>query len=451
MPTLAERIAALPDKYRKEFIASLSDEERYAYLYTWTVWARENQVLPTHNPRMETGEWFGWLRMAGRGEGKTRTGAETIREWVGGPKDAPIRIALVAETASDARDVMIQGESGILSVSPPDNMPEFQPSKRRLVWPNGSTAILFSGEDPDQLRGPQFHKAWVDELAKYSRAEKTWDNLEFSLRLGKNPQVIVTTTPRPIPVIKKLLKDPMIVVSRGSSYDNIHNLAPSFIHRIREKYEGTRLGEQEIYAKVLTDVRGALWTYDLLERQRVDDAPDLKRIVIGVDPAVSTGDDANETGIVAVGRGLNKHGFVLEDVSGNLSPDGWARKAVALYDRLGADLIVGEVNNGGDLVEMCVRSVRPNINFRKVSASRGKSKRAEPVAALYEQGKMWHVGRYAKLEDQCTSTTVEGYEGGGSPDRMDAMVWAATEVMLGDRPAPIVRPTSVEVVSPYSV
>jgi phage terminase large subunit-like protein len=431
---------------QQEMLASLPKGEALKLLYDWTFWARPKQRLPS-------GNWFGWLRLAGRGEGKTRTGAEVIRGWVGDKHAPPIRIALVAETAADARDVLVQGESGIMAISPPWNMPQYEPSNRRVVWPNGSTATTFSGEEPDQLRGPQFHKAWVDELAKYHKPELTWDNLELGLRLGTRPQVVISTTPRPIPIIKKMLSDPMIVVTRGSSYENLSNLAPSFIRRVISKYEGTRLGRQELYAEVLTDTPGALWTYDRIEQYRVTESgcPEWKRVVIGIDPAVSANEDSDETGIIVAARGMDDHAYVLRDLSGVMTPDAWARRAVDAYKRWQADRIVAERNQGGLMVERTVRTIEPNVSYKGVWASQGKVVRAEPVAALYEQGKVHHVDTLPRLEDQMVAMTPDGYMGGGSPDRTDALVWALTELMLDSRPAVLADAASTPLVSPYTI
>ena len=405
-------------------MSTIPPEEMERVLYDWDIWSRPDQRVPK-------GDWFCWALISGRGAGKTRTGAETIKKWVGGPNDPPIRIALVAESAPDARDVMIEGDSGILSVSPPWNRPIYQPSKRRLTWPNGSIAITFSGDKPDQLRGPQFHKAWVDEIAKFQYPEDVWDNLELGLRLGQRPQAIVTTTPRPIKLIRDLVADPLTVMTRVSTYANIGNLAPTFIRRVVQKYEGTRLGRQELHAEILSDTPGALWTYDMIEANRVRVIPEMKRVVIGIDPAASSEDDSDETGLVVCGLGVDKKGYVLRDASGVYTPDQWARLAISLYREWGASRIVAEKNMGGDMVEDVIRTRWPNAPVTLVHASDRKEARAEPVAALYEQWKVKHLGSFAKMEDQMTLTTTDGYQGSGSPDRMDAMVWAMSNLMLG--------------------
>jgi phage terminase large subunit-like protein len=389
--------------------------------YKWRGWrARPNQLAPE-------GNWRVWLILAGRGFGKTRSGAEWVREQV--ERQRCGRIALVAETAADARNVMVEGESGILAISRPDCRPVYEPSKRRLQWPNGAVATTYAGDEPDQLRGPQHDAAWADEPAKWKYPTLAWDNMELGLRLGPDPRIVATTTPRPIPLLRELIRDPMTVVTRGSTYDNLPNLAPGFIDRVLKKYEGTRLGRQELHAELLEDVPGALWTRKLIEASRVPVFPsELRRVVVAVDPAVSSGEESNETGIIVAGVAANGHGYVLEDLSGRLSPDGWARQAVRAYHYYRADRIVGEVNNGGDLIENVLRTVDPQVSYRSVHASRGKYLRAEPIAALYEQGRIHHVGMFAELEDQLCSFVPNEFN--GSPDRLDAAVWALTDLFL---------------------
>lgn len=418
-----EAWASLSEDERDAYIATLSDEEALQILYDWELWARPDQIAPE-------GDWFCWAMISGRGAGKTRTGAETIRGWVEASPD-PIRIALVAESAADVRDVMILGESGIITISPPWNMPEYKPSKRLLIWPNGSQALCFSGDKPGLLRGPQFHKAWVDELAKFQYPDDLWDNLELALRLGDKPQALVTTTPRPIPIIKSLVQDEQTVVTTTSTYANLGHLAGSFIERVLKKYEGTRLGRQELHAEILSDTPGALWTADMLEESRATSLPEMRRIVIGVDPAVSSEENSDEVGIVVCGKGINGRGYVMRDASGVYTPDQWASMVIRLYQEFGADRVVAEKNNGGDLVESTLRTKNENISYRGVHAMRAKQLRAEPVAALYEQHKIKHLGMFARMEDQMMVTTRDGYQGRGSPDRMDAMVYAMTDLMLG--------------------
>ena len=369
--------------------------------------------------------------MAGRGFGKTRVGAEWIREEVMAGRMR--RVALVGPTAADARDVMVEGESGLLAVCDRYNWrPKYEPSKRRITFPNGAIATTYSAEEADRLRGPQHDGAWSDEVAAWSEPE-AWDMLQFGLRLGTNPRQIATTTPKPVKVVKDLLKqeaDGVVVVTRGSTYDNRANLAPSFLAQIIRRYEGTRLGRQELEGELLDDVLGALWTYSMIERDRVQEGPhelDWQRIVVGVDPAATNTEESSETGIIVAGIDIYGAGYVLEDCSLRGTPLEWARAAVDAYDRWGADRVVAEVNNGGLMVEQTLRTVRENLPVTQVRASRGKMTRAEPVAALYEQSRVHHVGGFPQLEDQMTS-----YDGTGeSPDRMDALVWALTHLMIG--------------------
>lgn len=424
----AEKVAALSEDERREIISRLSTEQAAALRYDWDFWGRPTQQEPQEH-------YFCWLCLAGRGWGKTRTGAEWVKRRVERARDQkrPIRLALIAETAADARDVMVEGDSGIMASAHPDFMPVYQPSRRRIIWPDGSIAQTFSGDEPGQLRGPQFHYAWVDELAKYKYPDETWDNLEFGLRLGDEPQVIVTTTPRPIPIVVTLFDDPLTVVTSGSSYENIGNLAPTYIKRVIQKYEGTRLGQQELHAQILRDVPGALWTMDMISATRIspDQVPDIVRYTVAVDPAVSADDNSNETGIIVIGKGSNGHGYVFKDASGIYTPSGWARRAVSEYHFWDAGRIVGEANNGGDLVGVNVRSQDATVKFRKVIAITSKGKRAQPISMLYEQGKMHHVGYFPELETQMTLLTPDEYLGPGSPDRCDALVWGAHDIMLG--------------------
>lgn len=338
---------------------------------------------------------------------------------------------------------MVEGESGILAVSPPWDKPEFQPSKRRVVWPNGAIATIYSGYEPDQLRGPQHDSAWCDELASWQYLQETWDNLQFGMRLG-NPRLCITTTPKPKALLKRLLQralsaeDSGVVLTSGSSYENAANLPDAYYAEVIAPYEGTTLGQQEIYAHLLDEAPGALWTRDTLTKCRVATHPVLRRIVVAVDPAASQTEDSSETGIVVCGLADNGHAYVLSDLSGRISPDAWARRAVIAYHDHKADRLVAEHNNGGQMVEHTIRTVDPNVAYRHVWASKGKHTRAEPVAALYEQGKVHHCGEFTALEDQLC-TWVPGDD---SPDRLDALVWALTELMLGNQ-APSVKPVSL--------
>ena len=409
-------MSCLPADERRALLDDLSDADADDLLHDWRYWARPDQLPPS-------GDWRTWLILAGRGWGKTRTGAEWVRAEVEANRRG--RLALIGATAADVRDVMIEGESGILACSRPTFRPTYEPSKRRVSWPNGAIATAYSADEPDRLRGPQHDGAWPDELAAW-RYPEALDMLMFGLRLGNDPRSVVTTTPRPTKLIRELIAAPTTAVTTGSTYDNLANLAPAFAEQIIRKYEGTRLGRQELLAEILTDVPGALWTWAVLDNKQP--APDLTRVVVAIDPAVTSGEDSDETGIVVCGLGVDGRGYLLADRSCRLSPDGWASRAVAAYDEFSADLVVAEVNNGGDLVEQTIRTVRRTIPYRKVHASRGKQTRAQPVAALYEQGRVSHVEPFPDLEEQLTSWTPES---GTSPDRLDALVFALTELMLG--------------------
>lgn len=387
--------------------------------------ARDKQMLPD-------GVWSTWMILAGRGFGKTRTGAETIRYWVETGQGK--RIALVARTAADVRDVMVEGESGLLAICPPWNKPVYEPSKRRLRWPNGAIATTYSGDKPDQLRGPQHDKAWCDEIAAW-RYPDSWDQLQFGMRLGDNPQVVVTTTPRPIKIVREILADTTTISTRGSTYENSANLAPSALARLKAKYENTRLGQQELYAVLLDDNPYALWKRSNIDATRVIKSPDLKRVIVAIDPAVSTNEDSDETGIVVVGQSSDGQCYVLDDMTLSASPDQWAKQAISAYHKYKADRIIAEVNNGGDMVEYTIRTVDALIPFKQVRASRGKQTRAEPIAALYEQSKVHHVGMFAELEDQM----CQWMPGDKSPDRMDALVWAISELTSAIVRTPRVR------------
>jgi phage terminase large subunit-like protein len=387
----------------------------------WAAVARPNQLAPE-------GLWAIWLVLAGRGWGKTRTGAEWVLEQV---SNGCRRIALVAATAADVRDVMVEGESGILACSPESNMPVYEPSKRRVTWRNGSIATTYSADEPERLRGPQHDAAWCDELASW-RYPAAWDMLMFGLRLGRDPRVVVTTTPRPTKLIRDLVRDPTTIITRGSSYENRGNLAPAFFDQIVRKYEGTRLGRQELEAELLEDVPGALWSHGLIDAARLRAAPDLARVVVAIDPAVTSGEDSDETGIVVVGKDNNGHGYVLADLSGKYSPIEWAKIAITAYQTHRADRVVAETNNGGAMVEATLRSVDPNVAYSAVHASKGKYTRAEPASALYEQGRVHHVGSFPALEDQMTMFTpdIDRKAQQFSPDRVDALVWALTELLV---------------------
>jgi phage terminase large subunit-like protein len=341
------------------------------------------------------------------------------------------RIALIGPTAADVRDVMVEGDSGILAISAPRDRPIYEPSKRRLTWPTGAVATLFSADEPERLRGPQHDFAWCDELAAW-RYPQAWDMLMFGLRLGADPRAVVTTTPRPTRLIKSLIADPNVVVTRGSTSENRVNLAPAFLDRIVRRYEGTRLGRQELEAEILEDVPGALWNRAVIDATRIVTAPELTRIVVAIDPAAGSGENSDETGIVVAGKDAGGHGYALADLSGRHAPAEWAKVAISAWRSHAADRIVAEVNNGGDMVETTIRMIDPNVPFTAVRAARGKAARAEPVAALYEQGRVHHVGALPLLEDQMCGFTsdFDRSKAGYSPDRVDALVWALSELLV---------------------
>lgn len=376
------------------------------------------------------GDWRSWLILAGRGWGKTLTGAGDVARY--GLANPGSRIAIVARTFADARDTCVDGDSGLLSCLPRHEIAAWNRSLGELILRNGTRYKLFSADEPERLRGPQHHRAWSDELGAWgnSAAERdwpqAWDMLQMGLRLGADPRNVVTTTPRPTKLIRHLIGDGMTALTRGKTLENAANLAPQFLDQIVARYAGTRLGRQELDAELLEDVPGALWTWAMLDNRRP--APDLARVVVAVDPAVTSGEGSDETGMVVAGLGVDGRGYVLADRSCRLSPDGWARRAVAAFDEFKADVIVAEANNGGDLVEQTIRTVRRNVPYKRVHASRGKQTRAQPVAALYEQGKVSHVETFPELDEQLTSWTPES---GTSPDRLDALVWALTHLMLG--------------------
>ena len=421
--SIASRLASLPAEQRARVLATLTDDEAAEVADDWRFWARPDQLPPD-------GAWSGWLILAGRGYGKTRVGSETVARWV--REGRYKRIGLVGETAADTRHVMVEGESGLLNVGPKHARPEYFPSTRTLRWPNGAIATTYNGLEPDQLRGPQHDLIWYDELAKMRYAQSAFDQGMFGLRLGDDPRWIATTTPRPIPLIKTLLKQAGVKVTRGKTVDNLANLAPTFRSNIISRYEGTRLGRQELDAEILDDAPGALWSRRGLDDHRVRTAPPLRRIVVAVDPAVTSGENANETGIIACGLGQDGHGYVLDDDSGIYQPDEMGRRVVAMFRKWDADKVVIEVNNGGELFRSILRAVAANLPIQEVRASRGKFVRAEPISAIYEQGRVHHVGTMAVLEDQMTVFTADradmtdrGYD---SPDRVDALVWGMTSL-----------------------
>jgi phage terminase large subunit-like protein len=419
-------------------IAALPEAARARLPYEWRAWARPEQLPPEH-------DWRCWLILAGRGFGKTRTGAEWVREFAFNHPGC--LIAMIARTAADVRTTMLEGPSGLLSISPPWFTPEHEPSKCKITWPNGSIALHFSAEEPRGLRGPQFHAAWCDEIAAWPMVDledgekgipNAWTQLQYGMRMpGIRPQIVVTTTPRPVKLVKQLIEQIDTVTTRGSTFDNAANLAPEFITSIKEQYEGTRIGRQELYAEVLLDVPGALWNADMIHGSRVSRAPQLHRVVVALDPSGSSHRKSDEAGIVTAGVGFcgckgnprDVHGFVLRDDSGVMSPDAWGKETVKAYEATCADKVIGERNYGGDMVESVVRHVSSTLSYEEVVASRGKAVRAAPIAALYEQGKVHHVSHFEKLEDEMT--TFDPLTSKFSPGRLDALVFALTHLMVG--------------------
>jgi phage terminase large subunit-like protein len=428
-------LPSLPSRRRKAIAKAseqLDDEEALILEYEWPFWARPAQLPPP-------GDWRYWLILAGRGFGKTRAGAEWVRAQVAAGRR---RLALVGPTAADVRDVMVEGESGLLNISPPWARPVYQASRRRLVWPNGAIAFLYSAQEPERLRGPQHEAAWADELAAWTYGQEVWDQLQFGLRLGSDPRCVITTTPKPLPLVRQLIVDPVCVVTRGSTYDNRANMPAAFIERIIKRYEGTRLGRQELHAELLIDAPGALWPYETILACRTTSAPDLRRVVVAVDPSGSNGaDEGDQQGIVVAGLGVDGRGYVLADRTCRLSPQGWGRRAIEAFDAFAADRIVAEKNYGGEMVRFTLQAVRKTAPVVLVNASRGKMLRAEPVSALYEQGRIRHVvpdladNPLAELEDEMRHATSGGYVGEGSPNRMDALVWALSDLFLAEETA----------------
>ena len=421
----AEGVASLNPADREKWLAKQNQDELWTREYDWGFWSRTDQRPPES-------DWRVWFVMAGRGFGKTRMAAEWVRAQA--EADGTLRIALVAATLHEARTVMIEGESGLLAIAPDEMRPTWEPSLKRLVWPTGAIANVFAASEPDGLRGPEHHIAWADEVAKWDNSEPIWDNLMMTMRLGDCPRIVATTTPRAIPLVRRLQKEGGVAITRGTMDANRAHLPNSYRAAMHEVYGGKRLGRQELLGEFLEDVEDALWTRDLIERCRVVGKTTLKRIVIGVDPPASKTGDA--CGIVAVGKGADGKAYVLADhsVKGR-SPEGWARAVAAAAEAWGADRVVAEVNQGGDMVESTLRAADVGMPVKKVHASRGKVARAEPVAALYEAGRAFHAGAFPELEDElCGLISGGGYEGPGrSPDRADALVWAMTELMLGKR------------------
>ena len=430
---IADYLMSLPHAQRvgatRTYLRDLPEPEAARLTYNWPLHARDSQLPPD-------GDWDTWLILAGRGFGKTRTGAEWVRAQV--ESGAAKRIALVARTLPEAQSIMVHGESGIINICPPWNKPIYEPSKRKLTWPNGAHALAFSSHEPDQLRGPQFDAAWCDELASWEYPSQTWDNLTFALRLGRRPRSVVTTTPKSIELLKTLTNRPGVQVTRGTTFDNKDNLAPAFFNGIIEQYDGTRIGQQEIYAETIDEDEDAIWKREWIEKARLSAYPPIARIVVSIDPAMSTKPNSSETGIVVVGADMHrKHAYVLADESGKLTPNSWALRAAHLFDKFNATRIIAEDNAGGNMVQSTLKNaVERTLPYKGIKARRGKYIRAEPVAALYEQGRVHHVGRFPQLEDQmCTWTPDLGPS--NSPDRVDALVHAITELVIDRNPVKI--------------
>ncbi len=430
----ARRLRDLSEELRLEVLAGLSPEQIDALPYVWELWARPDQLPPPPPAGFPT--WRTWLILAGRGWGKTKTGAEWVRSEAESGRRR--QIAIIGPTADAVRRVQIEGPSGLLAVSPPNFRPSYEPSTRRVVWPNGSVAHLFSAEEPDRLRGPNLDGAWADEITSWADIDAVWDMLQMCLRVagpkGDAPQAVVTTTPKPLPALKAIMKDPTTVTTRGKTMDNAPNLDPSTLAQLQQKYGNTTLGRQELEAELLEDAEGALWTRKMLDEARVPAPPEMRRIVVAVDPSGGSAAGNAETGIIVAGIDRNKNSYVLADLSDRYTPERWARRAIDAYYNHHADRIVCEQNFGGAMVESTIRAVDPRVPIKMVHASRGKVVRAEPVVALYEQHRVHHVGVFTALEDQ--QCQWEPDIGMASPDRIDALVWAITELALGVQAQP---------------
>lgn len=429
----ADWLVCATPRQRSAFLNDLSETAVLALPWLFEFWALAHQLPPAE------ATWKTWVVLGGRGAGKTRAGSEWIRAQVEGARPGDPgrcrRVALIGETFDQAREVMVFGESGILACSPPDRRPHWIAGRKTLVWPNGARGRVFSAYDPGALRGPQFDAAWCDELSKWKRAREVWDQLQFGLRLGDHPRQVVTTTPRNIQVLKELLVRDTTVVTQAPTRANRAWLAESFLEEVERRYGGTRLGRQELEGVLLSDVEGAFWSSETLERGRVDVLPAFDRIVVAVDPPVTGHKGSDMCGIIVVGAVIQGpphqwRAVVIEDASIKGAPTDWAMVALQAMERHGANRLVAEVNQGGDLVEAVIRQFDPLVSYRAVRASRGKAARAEPVAALYEQGRVAHWRGLPDLEDQMCAMTARGFEGEGSPDRVDALVWAIHDLLI---------------------
>jgi phage terminase large subunit-like protein len=426
---------------RARILAGLAPQHVVFLSHDWLVAARDDQLAP--DAVLEGRPWRTWLLLGGRGSGKTRGGAEWVRYRAGitARNRPPVRIALVGETLGQIRSVMIEGISGLMSIHASHERPAYDVSRNQLTWQNGAIAQMFAADDPESLRGPQFDAAWCDELGKWGRAQTAWDNLQLALRLGAAPQAVVTTTPRNTALLKALVADPTTVVTRSRTRDNAANLAPSFLAEIERRYGGTAFGRQELDGELVTEPFGSLWRRLWIDQARIERAPELRRIVVALDPPVTSNANSDSCGIVVAGLGPDRRAYVIADrtIKGRI-PHDWARAAIAAYRDFSADRIVAEVNQGGDLVASVLQQVDPNVPIKKVYASRGKWARAEPVAALYAEGRVVHVGTHTLLEEQMLSFGVDGLSGDRSPDRLDALVWAVSELMLTSTREPTIRP-----------
>lgn len=425
----------MPKEKLEQLILSLTPNQAEALLWDWRFWARPEQLPPT-------GRWLHWLLRSGRGFGKTRTGAETVNGWARERKFKQILIA--GRTAGDVRSLQVEGPSGIIARSPPWFMPNYEPSLRQITWPNGVVGVIRYGDEPDGFRGFEGGGAWLDELFHWKYATAAYDNLMLGMREKGAIRIMITSTPKPTELCKRILKHRRTIDVKGSTYDNRDNLSAEYFEDVVSQFEGSRVGLQELYGEVLTDTPGAQWKYETIARFRVEEPPELERVVVAVDPATSYGEKSDETGIVVAGRGVDRHAYPLADRSGRYAPDQWARQVVKAFREFEANLVVAETNNGGDMVEHTLRTVDPNIPIKKIHAKKAKRIRAEPVAALYEQGKVHHVGLgFSLLEDQLVSTDLDDPKRDGHDDRLDALVYAITELMpgrrsLGDRLAAMV-------------
>ncbi len=420
----------------RDYLSWFKKTDLGALAHDWAFWQRADQQVPQ-------GDWQQWLILAGRGYGKTRMGAEWVR--AAAEADGRVHVALVADTAAEGRNIMVEGPSGLLAIAPPDQRPAWEPSLKRLTWPNGATATLYSAAEPDSLRGPEHHFAWCDEIAKWDKGKDAWANLAMTMRKGKLPKIVATTTPRPVSWLRALIADPHTICTRGRMEDNDFILPQSWIAVMQRTYGGTSLGRQELGGELLEAIEGALWSRALIEACRRQPLPALRRVVVGVDPPAGSisGGGGDACGIIAVGLGEDGCAYVIEDASISAKmPEAWANAVRDCCERVGADRVVAEANNGGQMVGAVLRAAQSNMPVKLVHASHGKVARAEPVMALYANGRAFHAGVFPELEDEMCGLVIGGdYHGPGrSPDRADALVWAMTELMLGaGRAEPRVR------------